>query len=181
MKCFLVVLVIGLGVLCVSQSVVENGLKRNLEEEEEHVNLIEAIETGAVVYTSTSYDINYAFGFRLNTISPGFASSWSADVNDLNQYIQIGVGEPRRFYSVKTQGRYGSDQHVINYIVQHTMNGRDWVEADNGRIFDANTDSNTIIENKFNQPFRARAIRICPTAWKTHISMRVEATYIDES
>jgi hypothetical protein len=172
---------------CFMQSDVENALKESVPAvpvipvvPQLPDLFIDAIETGAVVYTSTNYDINHQFGFRLNTISPGFASSWVADVQDLNQYIQIGVGEPHRWYSVKTQGRYGSDQHVINYIVQHTMNGRDWVEADNGRIFDGNTDSNTVVENRFNQPFMARAIRICPTAWRSYIAMRVEAVYIQD-
>jgi hypothetical protein len=181
MKNIWVLLVVLFGSFCFMQSDVENALKENVAEVPKMPELfIDAIETGAVVLTSTAYDINHQFGYRLNTISPGFASAWVPDLSDLNQYIQIATGQPQRWYAVLTQGRYGSVQYVKTYIVKHTTNGRDWTEADNGRIFEGNTDSNTVVENKFDQPFMARAIRIYPTSWQTVIAMRVEAVYIQD-
>ena len=42
------------------------------------------------------------------------------------------------------------------------------------QVFVGNTNMNTTVYNKLNQPIVGRYIRFQPTAWHNHISMRVE-------
>ena len=42
------------------------------------------------------------------------------------------------------------------------------------QVFDGNTDRNTAVSSLFPKPFQATHIRIRPTAWQSHISMRFE-------
>jgi len=94
--------------------------------------------------------------------------------------VQISLQLPRKWAGVITQGRHGAPQWVTNYKVTYTNNGTAWKEADGGKIFNANSDSDTAVRNNFAQGFYAKAIRICPTSWSSHISMRVEGVYFAE-
>jgi hypothetical protein len=141
------------------------------------IDEISAIEVGATVYTSSDFDVNHKFGYRLNLKDTGFPGAWCAKHNNSKQYMQIGVRKLKKWVGVKTQGRDDLPQWVKQYIVKYSLNGKDWFEAEGGKVFDANTDQKTIIQNKFASPFFARVIQICPVAWHGHISMRVEAYY----
>jgi len=62
--------------------------------------------------------------------SPGFhgssgkAISWSAGVNDDNQWLQIDLGDPySRVTGVTTQGRNGHNQWVTKYKLQYSDDG----------------------------------------------------------
>jgi len=46
-------------------------------------------------------------------------------------------------------------------------------------VFTGNTDSETHITNMFEHPIMARAIRIHPATWHSHISMRADALILD--
>ena len=41
-------------------------------------------------------------------------------------------------------------------------------------MFDGNKDRDTPMYNMLNPPITARFVRICPVAWHSHISMRME-------
>ena len=86
---------------------------------------------------------------------------------------------PKRFVKVATQGRSDSPEWVTQFTVQYSVDGINWQAADDGRIFQANTDQNSIVTNTFEKPFIASVVRICPTAWNSHISMRLELYYIE--
>jgi len=60
------------------------------------------------------------------------------------------------------------------------MNGGEWFLVENGRVFKANNDSNTVVTNYFNNPVKARAIRLVPLTFKQRMSLRWEVYYKDE-
>lgn len=59
------------------------------------------------------------------------------------------------------------------------MNGIDWEYVDGGRLFVANNDSNSKVRNNFQSSIVGRAIRIHPTRWQNHISLRFDAIFIE--
>ena len=54
------------------------------------------------------------------------------------------------------------------------MDGMTWYWYDQGRVFKANTDDSSVVTNRLDDTFVARAVRISPQAWNNYISMRVE-------
>ncbi|XP_072039794.1 uncharacterized protein [Amphiura filiformis] len=117
--------------------------------------------------------------------------SWSAKYNNISQWIQVDLGVLVGVTGVLIQGRAynvdarllgGSDccpQWVTEFKVQHSNDGIDWhyVLSHNNQdamIFDGNTDQTTVVTNLFPTLVEARFIRIQPTAWNVHISLRFE-------
>ena len=77
--------------------------------------------------------------------------------------------------AIETQGRTdGYEQWVSEYKVKYTKDGVNWHWADDERLFEGNSDQETKVLNKIDQPFKALAVRICPTQWNSHISMKAE-------
>ena len=104
---------------------------------------------------------------------------WAASPSDLNQWAQISSIVPQTWIAVITQGRSHSthNQWVTHYQVRYTLNGREWIFVDGGRNFTGNSDQTTWVRNNFTTPVFARAIRIQPTAWSQHISMRFDVLF----
>lgn len=84
---------------------------------------------------------------------------------------------PEKWLGVVTQGRPTSSQWVTKYQVGYTLNGEDWMLVDDGRVFEGNFDQNTRRRNDFYSPVIARAIRILPREWNSHISVRFDAIF----
>ncbi len=61
----------------------------------------------------------------------------------------------------------------------YTNDGMNWIYYNHGLEFIGNSDLSTIVTHEFSTPFKARAVRICPTDWNNHISMRVEVYFRD--
>ncbi|XP_072018874.1 uncharacterized protein [Amphiura filiformis] len=129
--------------------------------------------------TGTYHGANNA---RLNRVAQtGTTGAWSAQTKDGNQWIQAALGSPTWVTGVLIQGRADicCPQWVTKFKVQYSNDGNYWtfVRQTNNQsemIFDGNTDQNTIVTNLLPTPVRASYIRIVPTAWKGHISMRFE-------
>lgn len=64
-------------------------------------------------------------------------------------------------------------------MIHYSNNGRDWFVADNGKLFPGNKDRHTVVTHDFLNPFTARCVRIVPTDWHDHISLRCEVYYCD--
>lgn len=84
---------------------------------------------------------------------------------------------PEFWAGIVTQGRGDADQWVEEYMVSYTMDGREWTFVERGRRFEGNYDRNTWVRNDFKEPVYARSIRIHPTKWFGHISMRFDAVF----
>lgn len=120
---------------------------------------------------------------RLNrAATSGTTESWSAQTNDVNQWVQAELTGETWVTGVMIQGR-GDDccpQWVSKFKVQHSKDGNFWqyvltaLNAQTDMEFDGSTDPNTVVVVIFPYPVRASFIRIRPTAWESHISMRFE-------
>lgn len=73
-----------------------------------------------------------------------------------------------------TQGASHIDHWVTEYSVASTLDGKEWTDVDSGRVFTANTDSNTPVTNNFNQIVLARSLRIRIHRWHQHIKIRID-------
>ena len=143
---------------------------------------VAAVASGSHVVASSEWDQNHSVHrVGLDSIRPRQNSqSWCAAANDAAQWIGVNVVDPKLFTSIELQGR--DDKHkqwVKSYKVDYTNDGISWTLADNGRVFDGVSDSSTKVIQKFNEPFVARAVRIHPVTWKNHISVRMEAYFVD--
>ncbi len=61
----------------------------------------------------------------------------------------------------------------------YTLDGTTWYHYNSGQEFQGNSDKDTIVSHNFSTPFKARAVRVCPTDWNEHISMRFEIYFRD--
>lgn len=64
---------------------------------------------------------------------------------------------------------------MTKFKLKVSENGTDWTAVPGE--FNANTDKSSIVSNKLPKPVKCTAIRICPTGWNSHISMRAEVYY----
>ncbi len=109
------------------------------------------------------------------------AQGWSAQTNDLNQWMEIDVEQVVLVSGVVTQGRRVAyyylgigalAQWVTKYRVSVSVDGRSWTMVQNGSEFEGNSDNDTPVRQLFEKPVLARYVRIMPTAWFLHITMR---------
>ncbi|CAH3128101.1 unnamed protein product [Pocillopora meandrina] len=117
---------------------------------------------------------------RLNQLAArGKKSSWSAQSNDLNQWLQIDFGRNVKITKLATQGRndYG-DQWVKSYTLAYSAEGSNvfqaYQENESDKVFTGNTNRNTVVTHVLLQPITARYVQIKPKSWNNHISMRAE-------
>ena len=84
-----------------------------------------AIPNGQVK-ASTEYDGNHAAiqGRLYYKAIPGKAGSWSARKNDVNQWLQVDLGnEFTRVTGVASQGRNSYNQWVTKYKLEYSSDG----------------------------------------------------------
>ncbi|XP_033097846.1 lactadherin-like isoform X2 [Anneissia japonica] len=128
--------------------------------------------------SSEANDIHGPRRGRLNTVpdSDGIGS-WSAGSNDQNQWIQADLSTVKGVTGVVTQGRNDYNQWVTSYEVFHSLHDTfETVMDASGQTaeFTGNWDRDTPVTNTFYAPVYARLIRIHPTSWSGHISLRFE-------
>ncbi|XP_078374702.1 EGF-like repeat and discoidin I-like domain-containing protein 3 isoform X1 [Oculina patagonica] len=144
------------------------------------------MENGAIcdgqISASSEWDVNHAARQgRLNFKAHGkFKGAWSAANSDVNPWLQIYLGSESIIITrLATQGRNGFTQWVTSYNLQYSddrVNFRYYREqgATDKKVFNGNTDQDTVVYHELNPPIRARYIRFRPVARHIHISMRVE-------
>ena len=145
---------------------------------------VAAIKSGYHVSASSEFDSSHgARRARLDYPRPREgASCWSAARNDVDQWIAVDLVDVKEVIRIETQGRgYGWFQCVTAFKVQYSVDGINWEYADNGKEYDGNTDMDSIVLTTFDTPFKARTVRIHPTKWNMHISLRWELYFTEES
>jgi len=115
---------------------------------------------------------NARAGTRLNQGRLDSPASWSARYNDRNQWYQMDLGAVRNVTGIITRGRGDYDQWVTQFQAKWCADGRTWHDVDSGFEFFANFDRHMEQKNNFASVVQARWIRILPTGWRGHISMR---------
>ncbi|XP_078346805.1 uncharacterized protein LOC144632074 [Oculina patagonica] len=107
----------------------------------------------------------------------GRYGAWSAGNNRNNSWFQVDFGRSVKVTMVATQGRQDFDQWVTKYRVSYSNDGiifQDYEEEGHVKIFDGNTDRDTIVRNKLQNPIITRYIRINPISYLGWISLRAE-------
>ncbi|XP_020607879.1 contactin-associated protein-like 3B [Orbicella faveolata] len=134
------------------------------------------------ISASSHFDANHAAKQgRLHFQATGtLKGGWSAVRNDANQWLQVYLGcESFVITAVATQGRNGCcHQWVTKYNLQYNDDKKNFQyyreQGESIKIFDGNTNPDSVVYHEFNPPIKARYIRFRPVAWKNHVSMRVE-------
>nr|XP_058960028.1 uncharacterized protein LOC131786985 isoform X2 [Pocillopora verrucosa] len=152
---------------------------------EQACNAALGMESGAIldeqIIASSEYDGNHAAKQgRLNFLAvPGKAGSWSARTNDANQWIQVKLPSNTKISRFSTQGRNAFNQWVTKYQLMYSEDGLNFHYyhergQSSPKEFQGNSDSETIVYHELNPPIEARYVRLRPTAWHNHISLRME-------
>lgn len=103
--------------------------------------------------------------------------AWSAQTNQVGEYVQIDLGYNHQVVGVISQRRNGSSQRVTSYTVSYANNKfGTFTEID--QVFEANVENNDVrVTNVFEdlgvENFEARFVRIIVKTWESHVSMRV--------
>ncbi|XP_030841953.1 uncharacterized protein LOC115924199 [Strongylocentrotus purpuratus] len=138
----------------------------------------------SAITASTQYDGNHGTeGSRLDTVASGVrGGAWSALTNDVNQWLQVDLNGFYILTGVITQGRQDTDQWVNAFKVAYGEDGTNWniIQTCDGCdgydkvVFNGNIDRNSKVTTAFGLPIVGRFLRIHPTTWNNHISMRLE-------
>ena len=81
--------------------------------------------TDAQISASSQYNEDHAANQgRLNFQKTARKSGcWSAETNNVNQWLQVDLGQITKITRVATQGRHGVDQWVTSYQLQYRGDG----------------------------------------------------------
>ncbi|KAL5004659.1 hypothetical protein ScPMuIL_018115 [Solemya velum] len=152
--------------------------------------LVEGISNDKI--TASSYH-SATFTPDAVRLSPAKGGSWAALYLNTNQYIQNGACTLTTFQvdfntmkyvtGIATKGRFQVNQWVTQYYVLHSANGIDWHMVKDSdamyKSFSGNEDHDTLVVNSMPTVLVARFIRINPTAWHMHMSMRFDVIGCD--
>jgi hypothetical protein len=144
-------------------------------------NEIPAIANGAGIQFSSFFEptgngeIDNRIAYLLNDEST--YNAWIPDLDDVNQWMQIGATEAKNWMRILTQGKYGTTQYVTYLYIQCSLDGKAWAQQGDERTANVDVDSAVEILIDGTNGVIARAIRVCPSQWNTNISLRIEAYY----
>ena len=139
-----------------------------------------AVKNGSQVTFSSSWARNHE-NYQLDFCQPSNAHAWCVYKSQIGESIQVSSEVARFWTGLILQGRGDNEQRVTAIKVAYSMNGKDEVYVDEGRIFPACRDRNTKRYIDFNYPIYARFIKIYPQTWNEYISLRFDAIYIDDT
>ncbi|XP_028411990.1 EGF-like repeat and discoidin I-like domain-containing protein 3 [Dendronephthya gigantea] len=131
------------------------------------------------ITASSELDINHrAANGRLNFTQPdGRRGAWSSKHEDVNQWLQVDFQRSTLVTGISTQGRRDNHQFVRKYTISFSKDGENFQNFSQRGVkkeFQGNTDKNSIVYHRVIPHISARFIRIHPTVWFKHISMRAE-------
>ncbi|KAL9955702.1 hypothetical protein ACROYT_G037062 [Oculina patagonica] len=107
----------------------------------------------------------------------GRYGAWSNGNLRENSWFQVDFGRSVKVTMVATQGRQDAYQWVSKYRVSYSNDGiffQDYEEGGHVKIFDGNTDRDTVVRNKLQNPIITRYIRINPISYYGWISLRAD-------
>ncbi|TKS79421.1 Contactin-associated protein-like 4 [Collichthys lucidus] len=119
--------------------------------------------------------------------APGFAKlnrrdgagGWSPLTSDRYQWLEVSLGERTKITAVATQGRYGSSDWLTSYLLMFSDTGHNWKQyrqEDSIGSFPGNSNADSVVQYKLQQPAIARFLRLIPLAWNPsgRIGLRLE-------
>lgn len=133
------------------------------------------------IVSSSTYNLHKPFYARMNLASFGgdpARTAWCAVKDDKNPYLEIELPEMTSLTGVATQGLSIFDNWVTSYLFCYSDNRAVWVcykEKGYDKIFEANSDKNSVKRHYFHHPVDGKYVRIRPQSWYgNHLCMRVE-------
>ncbi|SPP76371.1 hemocytin [Drosophila guanche] len=104
--------------------------------------------------------------------------SWSPNINDQMQYLELNFGRPEPFYGVVMAGSPDFDNYVTLFKILHSHDGIAYHylvdETEKPQMFNGPLDSRAPVQTLFKIPIEASSLRIYPLKWHGSIAMRVE-------
>ncbi|XP_068597746.1 contactin-associated protein-like 5 [Brachionichthys hirsutus] len=118
---------------------------------------------------------------------PGFAKlnrregagGWSPRNSDRHQWLEVDLGRRTQIAAVATQGRYGSSDWLMAYLLMFSDTGHNWRQyrqEDNIGAFPGNSNADGVLQHKLQHPVIARHVRLIPLDWNRNgqIGLRLE-------
>ncbi|KAM9322915.1 contactin-associated protein-like 4 [Pholidichthys leucotaenia] len=128
--------------------------------------------------SSSQLSSSHAPGFAKLNKREG-AGGWSPLISDIYQWLEVDLGERTKITAVATQGRYGSSDWLMSYLLMFSDTGHNWRQyrqEDSIGSFPGNTNADSVVQYKLQQPAIARFIRLIPLDWNPsgRIGLRLE-------
>ncbi|XP_034737692.1 contactin-associated protein-like 4 isoform X2 [Etheostoma cragini] len=107
------------------------------------------------------------------------AGGWSPLVSDRYQWLEVDLGRRTQITAVATQGRYGSSDWLTAFLLMFSDTGHNWRlhrQEDSLGAFPGNSNADTVVQYKLEQPVIARFLRLIPLDWNPtgRIGLRLE-------
>ncbi|XP_077463030.1 contactin-associated protein-like 4 isoform X1 [Stigmatopora argus] len=107
------------------------------------------------------------------------AGGWSPLTSDRYQWLEVDLGSRTKITGVATQGRYGSSDWLMAYLLMFSDTGHNWRQHRQDNSFGAlpgNSNADTVVQYKFEQMVLTRFLRLIPLAWNPsgRIGLRLE-------
>uniref|UniRef100_A0A3Q1I1N7 Uncharacterized protein n=1 Tax=Anabas testudineus TaxID=64144 RepID=A0A3Q1I1N7_ANATE len=107
------------------------------------------------------------------------AGGWSPLTSDRYQWLEVDLGVRTKIAAVATQGRYGSSDWLTSYLLMFSDTGHNWKQyrqEDSIGAFPGNTNADSVVQYKLQQPVIARFLRLIPLDWNPNgrIGLRLE-------
>uniref|UniRef100_A0A671VXK1 Contactin associated protein like 3 n=1 Tax=Sparus aurata TaxID=8175 RepID=A0A671VXK1_SPAAU len=107
------------------------------------------------------------------------AGGWSPLTSDRYQWLEVDLGERTKITAVATQGRYGSSDWLTSYLLMFSDTGHNWKQyrqEDSIGSFPGNSNADSVVQYKLQQPAVARFLRLIPLDWNPsgRIGLRLE-------
>ncbi|CAH1233078.1 NRP2 [Branchiostoma lanceolatum] len=138
------------------------------EEEGETVSVIESIPQAAFTASSTLDERHSSFYATIGkTYEDGTAAFWAPATDDVNQYLQLDMGQPTQLSTVETQGAAG--RFVSTYYLRYSLDGVTWTtykgEDGEDMVFTGNSDDSGTQSTKLSRTILCRYLRFSPLTW----------------
>ncbi|XP_041861798.1 contactin-associated protein-like 4 isoform X2 [Melanotaenia boesemani] len=107
------------------------------------------------------------------------AGGWSPLFSDKYQWLEVDLGRRTQITAVATQGRYGSSDWLTAYLLMFSDTGHNWRQhrqEDSLGAYPGNSNADTVVKYKLEQPVIARYLRLIPLDWNPtgRIGLRLE-------
>ncbi|XP_029001997.1 contactin-associated protein-like 4 [Betta splendens] len=107
------------------------------------------------------------------------AGGWSPLVSDRDQWLEVDLGRRTQITAVATQGRYGSSDWLTAYLLMFSDTGHNWRQhrqEDSLGAFPGNSNADSVVQYKLEQPVVARYLCLTPLRWNPagRIGLRLE-------
>ena len=127
------------------------------------------------------YNLHKPYYGRINLASfwgDPARTAWCAKKDDKSPFLQIDLPDVTSITGVATQGLSIFDNWVTSYLFCYSEDKAVWQcykEKGYDKIFEGNTDKNSVRRHYFHHPIDGKYVRIRPQSWYgNHLCMRAE-------